>query len=355
MSRIRIVGGSITKTSRGTTTIEVQDGNFISSAAKQNNWDGGKIGNTHHDYVAPEKEIEKEEVDDLFENDTLIADVKPGDDFPEIKNTSGKKLFVKFFIATMLKNGKDKFNYLSYAVAYKKLGQGYLMGSNGKTYQKLANKFVTDLVDNKKVSFYRAKDFGNKYFTTKTVDQVEAFRSKKLIKWSKYASTAGENAGYFLTAISFLSSTFDKGEPDAMPLLDAALPTLVAGGNPFAGLILAIMKNQIMKDISEFNAYIAKHLEEVETQKGVTMTEYYIKAMSPKFQILEDYYVHHFTPTAMAAYLSGQVKSIKELNSINANSPIAERLTEAMLIRRTYNGRIVKTIFLNDQYAKQKQ
>lgn len=228
------------------------------------------------------------------------------------------------------------------------------MGSNGKTYQKLAYKFVKDLGDNKKIVFYKAKDFGNQYFTTKTV-QLEAFKSKKLAKWSKYAGTAGENASHFLTAISFLSSTIDKGEPDAMPLLDAALPTLVTGGNPFTGLILTIMKNQIMSDINEFNAYIAKHLEEVETQKGVTMTEYYLKTMTPRFKILEEYKMQYLTPTAMAAYLSGQTNSLSKLKMINIKSPIEERLTEAMLIRTTTDERVVKTIFLNDQYAKQKQ
>ena len=59
MSRIRVVGGSITKTSKGATTIEVLDGNFVSIAAKQNIWNGGENGVTHHEYVAPEKKEEK--------------------------------------------------------------------------------------------------------------------------------------------------------------------------------------------------------------------------------------------------------------------------------------------------------
>ncbi|MFH6957292.1 hypothetical protein ACHRV1_07785 [Flavobacterium aquidurense] len=351
MSRIRIVNGSINKTSKGATTIEVLNGNFVSSAAKKNNWHGEK-GTTYHDYVTPEKVQEDDE--ELFENDKLIADIKSGKDFPEVKNTSGKKLIIKFLITTTLKIAKNDLNSLSYAIAFQKLNQGYLMGSNGKTYQKLAYKFVTDLGDNKKVIFYRAKDFGNQYFTTKTIDQLEAFKSKKLAKWSKYAGKAGENASYFLTAISFLSSTIDKGEPDAMPLLDAALPTLVTGGNPFTGLILTIMKNQIMSDINEFNAYIAKHLEEVETQKGVTMTEYYLKTMSSKFKILKEYYVYRLTPTAMAAYLSGQVTTLKGLLSIRDNSPIQETVSEAILVRFFHDDCLVKTIFLNDQYSEQK-
>jgi hypothetical protein len=61
MSRIRIVGGSIIKTSKGATTIEVLDGNFASIASKENVWDGGEKGNTHHDYVASEIKRDKAE------------------------------------------------------------------------------------------------------------------------------------------------------------------------------------------------------------------------------------------------------------------------------------------------------
>jgi hypothetical protein len=65
MSRIRIVGGSIIKTSKGQTIIESLEGNYSSIAGKQNNWDGGENGNTHHEYVAPEKKIlEKKPIDE---------------------------------------------------------------------------------------------------------------------------------------------------------------------------------------------------------------------------------------------------------------------------------------------------
>jgi hypothetical protein len=60
MSRIRIVGGSIIKTSKGQTIIESLEGNYSSIAEKQNIWDGGENGNTHHEYVVPEKKILEE-------------------------------------------------------------------------------------------------------------------------------------------------------------------------------------------------------------------------------------------------------------------------------------------------------
>ncbi|MGE8342771.1 MAG: hypothetical protein ACN6OI_17215 [Flavobacterium sp.] len=59
MSRIRIVGGTITKTSKGATTIEVLDGHFKSNAAKENRWIGEEKGNTYHEYKAPEKKVEE--------------------------------------------------------------------------------------------------------------------------------------------------------------------------------------------------------------------------------------------------------------------------------------------------------
>jgi len=59
MSRIRIVGGTITKTSKGATTVEVLNGHFKSSAGQQNDWIGEENGNTYHEYKAPEKKEEK--------------------------------------------------------------------------------------------------------------------------------------------------------------------------------------------------------------------------------------------------------------------------------------------------------
>lgn len=53
MSRIRKVGGNITKTSKGVTTIEVRGGDFRAIAGKENNWNGKGGGITHHPYVPP--------------------------------------------------------------------------------------------------------------------------------------------------------------------------------------------------------------------------------------------------------------------------------------------------------------
>jgi hypothetical protein len=53
MSRTRTVGGTITKTSNGITTIEVRGGDFIATAVNENNWNGKGAGMSHHPYVPP--------------------------------------------------------------------------------------------------------------------------------------------------------------------------------------------------------------------------------------------------------------------------------------------------------------
>ncbi len=65
MSINLIVGGSITKTSRGKTTYEVLDGSFNSYAGKQNIWQA-EGGTNYHIYTPPEKKPVNEDKDFPF-------------------------------------------------------------------------------------------------------------------------------------------------------------------------------------------------------------------------------------------------------------------------------------------------
>lgn len=56
MSRIRIVEGSITKTTKGVTTIDVRGGDFIATAGKENNWNGKGGGMSHLAYDPAHKD-----------------------------------------------------------------------------------------------------------------------------------------------------------------------------------------------------------------------------------------------------------------------------------------------------------
>lgn len=59
--RHRYVGGSIAKSSKGKTTLEVTNGDFESYAAKQNVWIGKKNGTTEHIYKPKEAESGKKQ------------------------------------------------------------------------------------------------------------------------------------------------------------------------------------------------------------------------------------------------------------------------------------------------------
>lgn len=113
MTRIRTVGGTITKTSTGATTVEVLDGHFKSNAAQQNYWVGDKNGNTHHEYKAPEKkEEEKKEGVKEIECLTALDYGSDNDTYGGFKNTGmvfGKTYHfrVKSYVKDVPKNRSD--------------------------------------------------------------------------------------------------------------------------------------------------------------------------------------------------------------------------------------------------------
>lgn len=193
------------------------------------------------------------------------------------------------------------------------------MGSNGKLYQGLATKFVEDLINGRKVYFYCAKDIGNKYFSTKSVNQIEMLRSKLFKGASKLSGEAGDRLGYFLNAISFMSSTVKKGEADGMSMINSSIGGILAanGASPFASLAVGILQKEAQININDTNEYIEKYLVNSVTQGGVINTESYLSLQRSSLKVLEDYAVIRLTPSAMAAYMSGQSKDFKQLKKIN--------------------------------------
>ncbi len=287
---------------------------------------------------------------ELEGGEKLIATVKGGENYPEIKNTSGEKLIIRLYLTELLKSSKDGFNSLSYSVAFTKLGKGYLMGSNGKIYQGLATKFVQDLIEGKKVYFYCAKDIGNKYFSTKPVNQIDALKGKLFGKLGKLSGEAGDRLGSFISAISFMSSTAKKGEADALTILSSAVGGLV--GNPFVGLATGILQKEAQTYIDETNQYFESYLINSVTQGGVMNTSSYLSIKRSELKILENYSVVSLTPTAMAAYMSGQVTDYKQLMDVNYKTLDKENPTEAMLVKFTDYEVEIKTIFMSDENAE---
>jgi hypothetical protein len=288
---------------------------------------------------------------ELEGGEKLVAIVKGGENFPEIKNSSGEKLMIKLYLAEVLKLSKNGFNSLSYSVAFTKLKEGYLMGSNGKLYQGVATKFVEDLIDGKKVYFYCAKDIGNQYFSTKSVKQIEALRGTIYKNLGKLAGEAGERASNFVSAISFMSSTVKKGEADGLSMISTSVGGLV--GNPFAGLAVGILQKEAQTNINETNEYFESYLVNSVTKGGSMNTDSYLSSKRSELKVLENYSLVKLTPTAMAAYMSGQVKDFKVLKNISDSTQAkGENRTESMLVKFTDYEVEIKTIFLSDQNAE---
>jgi len=287
---------------------------------------------------------------ELEGGEKLVATVKGGENYPEIKNTSGEKLIIRLYLTDVLKLSKNGFNTLSYSVAFTKLGKGFLMGSNGKMYQGLATKFVEDLIDGKKVYFYCAKDIGNKYFSTKPINQIEALKGKLFGKLGKLSGEAADRVGNFISAISFMSGTVKKQEVDGLSMLSSSVGGLV--GNPFAGLAVGILQKEAQTAIDDTNQYFESYLINSVTQGGAINTSSYLSLKRSELKILENYSVISITPTAMAAYMSGQVKDYKQLMNVNYQTLDKEAPTEAMLIKFTDYEVEIKTIFINDENAE---
>ncbi len=224
------------------------------------------------------------------------------------------------------------------------------MGSNGKMYQGLATKFVEDLIDGKKVYFYCAKDIGNKYFSTKPINQIEALKGKLFGKLGKLSGEAADRVGNFISAISFMSGTVKKQEVDGLSMLSSSVGGLV--GNPFAGLAVGILQKEAQTAIDDTNQYFESYLINSVTQGGAINTSSYLSLKRSELKILENYSVISITPTAMAAYMSGQVKDYKQLMNVNYQTLDKEAPTEAMLIKFTDYEVEIKTIFINDENAE---
>ncbi len=88
----------------------------------------------------------------------------------------------------------EKATASSYAIAYKQLKKGKLTGTNGRIYtvNELTIRNVT-LIDGTVVKDVTMAKYhrGNQFFTTKQVDQIEAFRNKTLKKLGSVLENAG--------------------------------------------------------------------------------------------------------------------------------------------------------------------
>lgn len=153
-----------------------------------------------------------------------------------------------------------------------------------------------------------------------------------------------------MSAISFMSSTVKKGEADGLSMISSSVGGLV--GNPFAGLAVGVLQKEAKTNIDDTNEYFENYLINSVTQGGASNTSSYLSIKRSELKILENYSVIMITPTAMAAYMSGQVKDYKQLMNVNYKTFNKEIPSEAMLVKFTDYEVEIKTIFLSDKTAE---
>lgn len=73
------------------------------------------------------------------------------------------------------------------------------------------------------------------------------------------------------------------------------------------------------------------------------------------FKVLEQYSIVRVTPTATAAYLSGQVSDYQDLMNTVSESPLEDDLTDAFLIKHGEDSVEIIHIFINDSKGSERK
>ncbi|QTY27320.1 RHS repeat domain-containing protein [Flavobacterium sp. CS20] len=283
----------------------------------------------------------------------LIASVDKGETFPSISNLSGEKLVIDMFLFYSSKMGSKIASDISYKIAFKKLGKGFLMGSNGKIYQNNSLKLSEELIDGKFVSFLRGKDRANQWFTTSNVNQVNIFRNKKWVNLSEKLLKLSSDVDKLTDVAFFVNGSIEQNEIDAFGLLDISISM---GFGPLATVATDAIKSQIDKNMNELITQPLLNDLDAKIKDGLSPTEEWVDIVRGQWQTFEGYEIIRLTSTALGTYFSGQVSDLNDLQKISGDiyGNGDEEMNNALLIQRTDNNEaIIMHIFIDDSSSSE--
>lgn len=284
-----------------------------------------------------------------------------------ISTITGEKIAVKMLLSDMTSVGAGKAKELSYALAFEKLGQGYLMADNNKIYGPFGTKLVEDIVDGTTVRYHASSWTA---YHTNTVDQISAFKGKGWLKISHKLATFSEVAGPFVDTVIFMGQSAKEEEVSMGGLstigLGAGVNGIIGGGSMGnIAAALAMYTNSIvmqtMKDrVDETNAYLVNYLEKNAVSKGLDYTKMWVDFQEERWAIIENYSVMELTTEAMGLYINGIVTDYTELTTINDEvidryytNGIEPEIGGGLLLYESESSPIiVRHIFINDADAK---
>ncbi len=287
----------------------------------------------------------------------LIAILPEGNNSSIFSSLDGEGIMVSIFITGLEKLGGFA-EAKSYTFAFKKLKAGKLKGSNGKIYTttRTTAKTVTLIDGTVYHNVSMGQNFGNKYFTTKGINQIEAFRSNKL----KIVSKALNNAGYMFDAIMLVKDTANNdGQIDANSLLNMGVTTYLVSASSVTGPVGFTLALAVGLTIDTIQGIALSEIEAVKQTRRA-----YILALSKKGSIydlanevgkgyIKDDFEILYAPThVLGDFLTGQIKTLPELKRIIwSDDNIDFEKDSAILIEYSADGEkaYVHKLFLNTE------
>ncbi|PHS08259.1 MAG: hypothetical protein COA88_07185 [Kordia sp.] len=249
----------------------------------------------------------------------------------------------------------EKATAYSYIIAYKHLANGKLMGTNNKVYT-INELTIRDvhLIDGTVVEDVAMAKFnrGNQYFTTKGVNQIEAFRSNGYKNLGKVL----EKAGNAFDAIKLAKDAANNGgQVDANSLLGSSIGTYVAATGGFlpglaVGLIYDLLGNEAQRGVNNVKEGQRDYLLAVANGTNTLS--------NMEFQIGQgfknDFRVIRMPIGILSELLTGKVKTLPELEELIWSDEAALERNSAILVEDIGNNKtLIHKVYIDTDYEQE--
>ena len=221
----------------------------------------------------------------------------------------------------------------SYSIAYRTLKEGKLMGTDGKIHNsmRMVVKEV-NLIDGSIVKVEMGRGKGNKYFSTNAVNQMEAFKSKRMYN---NGLAVVKYAGDFIDVVGFVKATIDNGgQIPADSLLEFgvtayAVEALGTGGTGLAAGALFGILNDKAKEIANM-AVDAERESIIGSNASVDKVEHYLSNL---VTFKHNISIIRMQSNVLNDYITGKIKTFDDLmNAIESDENSNIDLNSAIMV-----------------------
>ncbi|NHF58984.1 hypothetical protein FK220_006515 [Flavobacteriaceae bacterium TP-CH-4] len=293
---------------------------------------------------------------ELEGGEELIAMTPPDQSKSLFSTVDGDQILISTVIFSAESLG-EKATAASFSIAYKKLKDGKLKASNGKVYT-TTRMVIRDiaLIDGTIAeNVIIGQNFGNKEFTTKGINQIEALRSRNLSLLGKTL----ENAGYIWDGAQLVKEAGNNGgQINANSLLQTGVTTYLAtyagsalgsfGVGVLGSIVLKIGEDAAQEEVDKITDELNNTVLAVSRSKGLYDTSKFVQSY---YKL--DFDVVTMPSLVLAKYLTGQIKTMDELRDEIAKDENLELDHDSgMLIKYEDDNISVHRIYINAEDSK---